>query len=404
MPQFVKPLLVSLTIAVGLGYFISWVFSSHHRTGISQPVWSPNGQSLLFTGGSKLYKINADGTGLALMAVAPRGGNFFDPPSWSSDGKIVAFLIRFDSGNDEIGSVNTSAFPSLNVVESEGSRFTQIGQKVQSYQWTTDRRIVFVTEPADSNLPRRLYQSSEAVLLPTPLQPLEALYQKGDFYYPHWSSSGRRVAFSSRQGITVVNTDGSNPIQFSQGKDASISSWSPDDRLMIYQDQSEENGNTWLINTDGSDKPKRINQEVDQYDIWSPNSRHILHQSGTSANPRSLGLWVIDSQNPNRSKKLVEGRSGVWSPDSRQIAFICRQNQTSDLESICVINVDGTGLNFLGHKANSVAWSPNGKKLSFIEKTNVIYGQLTVINTDGSEMHRLSEEEWWQFCIASICF
>jgi Tol biopolymer transport system component len=57
------------------------------------PSWSPDGRTIAFTGGSVLYTVHADGTGLRKLTHGP-GWNV--GPHWSPDGRRILFLSKRD--------------------------------------------------------------------------------------------------------------------------------------------------------------------------------------------------------------------------------------------------------------------------------------------------------------------
>ena len=55
------------------------------------PVWSPDGERIAFVKRSDLYVINADATGLRLLANVTNATEAVEVPAWSPDGEKLAF-------------------------------------------------------------------------------------------------------------------------------------------------------------------------------------------------------------------------------------------------------------------------------------------------------------------------
>ncbi|HLN53158.1 MAG TPA: carboxypeptidase-like regulatory domain-containing protein [Lentimicrobium sp.] len=97
--------------------------------------WSPDGSMLLYPHYDKLYRINADGTGLTQVATAP-AGRHFTSCDWSNyTGKIVAQTTGNNPYDNEIYLMNENGSEMLLFVENlpgiiQNPVFTIDGQKV----------------------------------------------------------------------------------------------------------------------------------------------------------------------------------------------------------------------------------------------------------------------------------
>jgi Tol biopolymer transport system component len=162
----------------------------------SVPRWSPDGSTLLLGTSLGVYRVRADGTGLAKLADG-------SSPSWSPDGRRIAF----SAGNsiatmDADGSHVTPLFSAGNRPKGTSPDFpvwspdgTQIAFG-RTPDTTPNKPGGFVAEIwtmwADGTHPRRLYRSG--ITGPVPV----------------WSPDGRFIAFADAagNGIYLVRSTG----------------------------------------------------------------------------------------------------------------------------------------------------------------------------------------------------
>jgi Tol biopolymer transport system component len=81
------------------------------------PSWSPDGRTLAFTGGSVIYSVHADGTGLRKLTHGP-GLNV--DPRWSPDGPRILFLSFRDGPGTDLFVMNADGSGQRNLTHSPG--------------------------------------------------------------------------------------------------------------------------------------------------------------------------------------------------------------------------------------------------------------------------------------------
>ena len=193
------------------------------------PLWSPAGDRIAYTsqddrGLGRIIVVGPDGSGARPVTDGTLGDEL--SPSWSPDGRTLAFAVR--KGNS-------------------------------AEVWTA---------PASGGAPKRLTDTAKAAA-----------------EFPVWSPDGRRIAYlvrtRSTSEIWSMNADGSERkalTNSARGRNIAAS-WSPDGRRILFaSDRVDGNRmNVYLMNADGSDVRNRSNSpHEDTHPVWSADGRSVL--------------------------------------------------------------------------------------------------------------------------------
>ena len=247
------------------------------------PIWSPDGQKLLFsvvTG--DLWVMNADGSGRAKLA---RG--FINQYRWSPDGLRIAFLRERTTGRN--------IFEDLWVMRADGKAQTRI--------------VIGAT-------------------------------------YPSWSPDGQRIAYASENmsdnGIHVVNVDGTGDIKITPDDVGGFeTAWAPDGSVIAFASLGDKD--IMLINPDGSGLINLTNGVAeDDGPVWSPDSRRLLFTTNALDDPLESEIAVMNRDGTGRATLTAHpgfDLSPDWSPDGAKIVYT--QVDPNDAE-ILVMNADGS--------------------------------------------------------------
>jgi Tol biopolymer transport system component len=152
----------------------------------------------------------------------------------------------------------------------------------------------------------------------------------------------------------------------------------------IYTIESNGYGVRRLTNATGEDNGP----------AWSPDGQKIAFESDRDVPGGSADLYVMNADGNDQHKLTnsagVSEVSAAWSPDGTRIAYWRRGE---DLESIGVINADGTGERMLtgpDEPAADPAWSPDGEWIAYTTWTdNLDSPEIWVMRGDGSQKRKL---------------
>jgi Tol biopolymer transport system component len=252
---------------------------------------------------------------------------------------------------------------------------------------------------AGSGEPRIVYRS---VHLATPRRPPELysvlpsgqgrrlLVRGGE--QAAWSPGRRRIAFAGggllgREGIWVMNADGSGRRRLTRRAGDGNPTWSPDGRRIAYRSSSPTSFDLWVIPAAGGRaRPLLSTPVANELDPdWSPDGRRIAFQSSRGG---SIQIWFI-TVGSTVARRLTSGPASFspdWSPAGRRIAYSTRGR-------IAVVEVDRRRVRLLPSgtplSADDPAWSPDGKRIAFQRG-----GQVLSIPAGGGGVRYVTRAAW----------
>jgi Tol biopolymer transport system component len=231
-----------------------------------------------------------------------------------------------------------------------------------------------------------------------------------------------------RDGSHIMAVDPAHPtnrISLGPSRGLDPIEWSRDgSRLLLrYSHKTED---LYALNADGS--RVRLTKGGTSYSgSFSPDGKKVVYEEVISSEggfSSETGLYVIDSAGGTQDLLVAAGgrtalSDPAWSPDGSRIAFI-EHTIVGETEwgepiyrlTLSVINADGTErrvLRELGREdrsptgwARGLVWSPDGSRLAFSSARYAYSGrrvvhrwpsQIYVVNADGSELRRLTDDD-----------
>jgi Tol biopolymer transport system component len=146
------------------------------------------------------------------------------------------------------------------------------------------------------------------------------------------------------------------------------------------------NGRIYRVNTDGGGLVQLTAGSNDGDPAWSPDGNRIAF---TRISGDTTGIFVMDADGSNITRRTTSGSQPTWSPDGEWIAFVCvRAVQEPGL---CKTRADGgsPAPDSIYHAAGQLqdpAWSPDGTRIAFMSDWAMydIWFDIWTIAPDGS--------------------
>ena len=251
----------------------------------------------------RIYTMNPDGSGLTRLTDGPHQLQ----PAWSPDGTKIAYMDTLK---------NATALYLMNADGSNSRLLTNNIFHNVNLAWSPDgTKIAFcsVTPHPGSSSTFSLH-----VINADGSNEVSLVDGSGS---PTWSPDGKQIAFTTFQGIDVINADGTNRRQLARLSSWVLTSlaWSPDGKEIVFgsirpsgdQESAKSRFTIETISADGSDGNKARSLGYGRKPSWSPDGSQIIFEQ-PGANGSLTQIWVMSRDGKRRTQLTDTGTN--WSP------------------------------------------------------------------------------------------
>lgn len=271
----------------------------------SAPSWSPDGTKIVFEsyrdGNWEIYVMDADGSDPTNLSEESSDDYF---PIWSPDGTKIAFMTDRESGGlppilDADERIVIPMFDvEIFVMNADGSGQTNVTNSAawDGYpSWSPDgRRIAFETDRDDGPVildivPTDLGYEIYAVDADGS-DPVRLSNSPDDDTYPSWSPDGSKIAFQSRRDgnaeIYAMNADGTGQVRLTNDPDNdTMPSWSPNGNWITFHSDRDGNLEIYKMTSAGTSTTRLTNAlDTDWGPSWSPDGAQIVFSGARGGN------------------------------------------------------------------------------------------------------------------------
>ena len=329
------------------------------NTDDDHPIWSPDGTKIAFTESLTSFGV------IGANGGTPRHLDSILPallPAWSPDSSELAYAVSVPSGIEIRAARADGSSTRLVTTVPATSAFP-----LTRLQWAPPgKRLVFSTRDG-------IYSVDAAGGAPVPLTHTVA-------YDPLVSPDGKRIAFEDRRDgnpeIWVMNADGSGQTRLSTGFYLA-QAWAPNgSELAVLPAGSTPSGASvqeqiYRLATDGSGAKVQVTHEARGTTFgstsWTPDGSRLLYTAQLSGNDRELYSMRPDGRGLRQlTRDLVDEANPALSPDGRRLAF---DRVLRGKTRLYLMRPGGGGVRPLagtGAGDSQAAWSPDGKRLAFV--------------------------------------
>jgi dipeptidyl aminopeptidase/acylaminoacyl peptidase len=313
-------------------------------------------------------------------------------PRWSPDGTRLAFLSE-RAPKDKL---------QLHVMPADGgepTRLTALEHGVSSVAWSPDgTRLAFVSAVGGQREP----DSEEEKRKSRPARVITSV---------KYRFNGEGFIYDRRPHVFVVATDGSAPVQISDGDFSDADpAWSPDGGSVVFtsarhaERDDDDASDLWRVDAKGG-MPQRLTTTTGPVMLpaFSPDGRSIAYLARPAKNAygRNVQVYVVPSDGAGSATCLTSALDRscgalqvrpLWSPDGRSIVVAGEDHGDVGLWRAAASGHEPPARIVGGARSiNGFSASADGRGLAFAASSPTAPAEVFACRADGSDERRLSE-------------
>lgn len=339
--------------------------------GHGNPSWSADGKHIVFVSDdhtqAELWSITPDGKGLVCLSTLSALKRLSYDPVYSPDGKSVLFGAAR-------GLWQIRVSPETSAPLGEPVQITNAGEiRIQNLAFSKDgKRLLYATQARTSTLQSlSLSPSGQPRGEPVMLRP-DVGCANG---LPEFSPDAKRIAFFSCQvgsngQIWLMNSDGSDVRQLTSSPSAiSSPAWYPDGSHILYLSGQDGQYKFFQINSETRQQQlvAELHQEIDRFAL-SPDGTQLAFDSAIDG---VWNVWLRDLAT-GKTKQITFDPEVLafpqWSPDGKFLSADLNRGPDTNIMIIPATGGPATQLTFDHGNNWSAGWSPDGDKIIFAKR------------------------------------
>ena len=212
---------------------------------------------------------------------------------------------------------------------------------------------------------------------------------------PSWSPDGRQIVFTRDDDhaihLWVVDADGANPHQLTRAGEINVNpAWSPDGENIVYASMADGKSlNLWLISpAGGAPEPLLEDEHQNLEPSWAPDGREIVFLSSRDTFYGTGDIWTINVADKTLKRLLKEETlyhtRPQWSPDGKKIAYVSHRTGRNEIWMLHAASGNPTQLTRQGAELFTPRWSPDGGRLAYVSNAESRFTLWTVPAVGGA--------------------